>query len=50
VGSQVPRGPAAQASLRRELALLPELRPALPLATPAFEHVGRRGTQLVFVA
>jgi hypothetical protein len=41
--------PAAQATLRRELALLPALRLALPLATPVFEHVGRSGTELVFV-
>jgi aminoglycoside 2''-phosphotransferase len=48
--ARFPAVPAAQAALRRELALLPALRPALPLATPAFEHVGRNGTQLVFVA
>jgi aminoglycoside 2''-phosphotransferase len=40
--------PNAQRTLRRELALLPGLRPALPLAVPAVEHVGRRDGQLVF--
>jgi aminoglycoside 2''-phosphotransferase len=48
--ARFPAVPAAQATLRRELALLPALRPALPLATPVFEHVGRNGTELVFVA
>jgi aminoglycoside 2''-phosphotransferase len=48
--ARFPAVPAAQATLRRELALLPALRPALPLATPVFEHVGRSGTELVFVA
>lgn len=48
--ARFPAVPAAQATLRRELALLPELRRALPLVTPAFEHVGRSGTELVFVA
>lgn len=48
--ARFPAVPAAQATLRRELALLPALLPALPLATPAFEHVGRSGTELVFVA
>jgi aminoglycoside 2''-phosphotransferase len=48
--ARFPAVPAAQATLRREIALLPELAPALPLATPAFEHVGRNGTELVFVA
>jgi aminoglycoside 2''-phosphotransferase len=44
-GEWVFRFPAvanARRTLRRELALLPRLRPALPLAIPAFEHVGRR--------
>jgi aminoglycoside 2''-phosphotransferase len=40
--------PNAQKTLRRELALLPGLRGALPLAVPAVEHVGRRDGQLVF--
>ena len=40
--------PNAQRTLRRELALLPGLRPALPVAVPAVEHVGRRDGQLVF--
>jgi len=48
--ARFPAVPAAQATLRHELALLPELGPALPLATPAFEHVGRSGTELLFVA
>jgi hypothetical protein len=48
--ARFPAVPAAQATLRRELALLPELGRALPLVTPAFEHVGRSGTELVFVA
>jgi aminoglycoside phosphotransferase (APT) family kinase protein len=48
--ARFPAVPAAQATLRRELALLPALRPALPLATPVFEHVGRSRTDLVFVA
>jgi aminoglycoside 2''-phosphotransferase len=48
--ARFPAVPAAQATLRRELALLPALRPALPLATPVFEHVGRSGTELLFVA
>jgi aminoglycoside 2''-phosphotransferase len=48
--ARFPAVPAAQATLRRELALLPALRPALPLGTPVFEHVGRSGAELVFVA
>jgi aminoglycoside 2''-phosphotransferase len=48
--ARFPAVPAAQATLRRELALLPALRTALPLATPAFEYVGRSGTELLFVA
>jgi aminoglycoside 2''-phosphotransferase len=40
--------PNAQRTLRRELALLPGLRPALPLAAPVVEHVGRCDGQLVF--
>ena len=40
--------PNAQRTLRRELALLPGLRRALPLAAPGVEHVGRRGGRLVF--
>jgi aminoglycoside 2''-phosphotransferase len=40
--------PDAQRTLRRELALLPGLGRALPLAVPAVEHVGRRDGQLVF--
>jgi hypothetical protein len=43
--ARFPAVPAAQATLRRELALLPALRPALPLATPVFEHVGRSRTR-----
>jgi hypothetical protein len=44
-----PAVPDAQATLRRELALLPALRPTLPLATPAFEHIGRADGELRFV-
>jgi aminoglycoside 2''-phosphotransferase len=40
--------PNAQRTLRRELALLPGLRRALPLAVPGVEHVGRRDGRLVF--
>lgn len=40
--------PNAQRTLRRELALLPGLRRALPLAAPGVEHVGRRDGRLVF--
>jgi aminoglycoside 2''-phosphotransferase len=40
----------ARRTVRRELALLPRLRPALPLPVPAFEHVGRREDgELLFV-
>jgi aminoglycoside 2''-phosphotransferase len=39
----------AQRTLRRELALLEDLAPALPLPIPVFEHVGRRDGRLVFV-
>ena len=52
-GEWVFRFPAvasAQATLRRELALLPALQGALPLAVPAVEHVGRCDEQLVFAA
>jgi aminoglycoside 2''-phosphotransferase len=38
----------AQRTLRRELALLDDLAPTLPLPIPAFEHVGRRDGQLLF--
>jgi aminoglycoside 2''-phosphotransferase len=48
--ARFPAVPTAQTTLRRELALLPALRPALPLATPGFEHVGRSDTELLFVA
>jgi aminoglycoside 2''-phosphotransferase len=45
-----PAVPDAQATLRREMALLPDLRAALPLRVPFFEHVGRREEgALVFV-
>ena len=41
----------ARLTLRRELALLPRLGPALPLPVPAFEHVGRGDDgELLFVA
>ncbi|SRR6266487_4622923 len=52
-GEWVFRFPAvtnAQATLRRELALLPALQGVLPLAIPAVEHVGRHDEQLVFAA
>jgi aminoglycoside 2''-phosphotransferase len=39
----------ARRTLRRELALLEDLAPALPLPIPAFAHVGRRDGQLLFV-
>jgi aminoglycoside 2''-phosphotransferase len=52
-GEWVFRFPAvanARRTLRRELALLPRLGPALPLASPTFEHVGRREDgELLFV-
>jgi aminoglycoside 2''-phosphotransferase len=35
--------------LRREIALLPRLGPTLPLATPAFEHIGQSDGELLFV-
>jgi len=38
----------ARETLRRELALLPMLAPALPVAIPAVEHVGRRDGELLF--
>lgn len=44
-----PMVPAARDSLRTEIALLPRLRPGLPLATPEFEHFGRAGRELLFV-
>ncbi len=37
-----PAVPDAQATLRREMALLPHLRAALALRVPFFEHVGKR--------
>jgi aminoglycoside phosphotransferase (APT) family kinase protein len=40
----------ARETLRRELALLPMLAPALPVAIPAVEHVGRRDGELLFAA
>jgi Phosphotransferase enzyme family len=40
----------AQQTLRRELALLEDLAPPLPLPIPAFEHVDRRDGQLLFAA
>jgi aminoglycoside 2''-phosphotransferase len=52
-GEWVFRFPAvanAQATLRRELTLLPLLRGVLPLPIPVVEHVGRRDEQLVFAA
>ena len=52
-GEWVFRFPAvdnARRTLRRELALLPHLASALPLAIPAFEHVARREDgELLFV-
>src|SRR5919197_6573239 len=50
-GEWVFRFPAvedAQETLRRELALLPTLGPALPLDIPVFEHVGREDGRLLF--
>jgi aminoglycoside 2''-phosphotransferase len=38
----------AQRTLHRELALLEDLAPALPLPIPVFAHVGRRDGQLLF--
>jgi aminoglycoside 2''-phosphotransferase len=52
-GEWVFRFPAAadaQATLGRELALLPALQGVLPLAIPVVEHVGRRDEQIVFAA
>ena len=40
----------AQRTLRRELALLGDLAPALPLPIPAFAHVRRRDGQLEYAA
>jgi aminoglycoside 2''-phosphotransferase len=52
-GEWVFRFPAvdnARRTLRRELSLLPRLGPALPLRTPAFEHVATRDDgELLFV-
>jgi aminoglycoside 2''-phosphotransferase len=51
-GEWVFRFPAvqdAQATLRREIALLPRLGATLPLATPAFEHIGQSDGELLFV-
>jgi aminoglycoside phosphotransferase (APT) family kinase protein len=45
-----PLVPDAQATLATELALLPELAPALPVAVPNPEHVAERDGQLVFCA
>jgi aminoglycoside phosphotransferase (APT) family kinase protein len=39
----------AQTTLRREIALLPDLRAVLPLSVPAFEHIGEQDGWLVFV-
>jgi aminoglycoside 2''-phosphotransferase len=44
-----PAVPDAQATLQREIALLPRLGPTLPLATPAFEHIGQSEGALLFV-
>jgi aminoglycoside 2''-phosphotransferase len=52
-GEWVFRFPAvanARRTLRRELALLPHLRPTLPLAIPEFDHIGRsEDGELLFV-
>src|SRR5262249_24426600 len=40
----------ARRTLRRELALLPELAQTLPVAVPSPEHVGQDDSQLVFSA
>jgi aminoglycoside 2''-phosphotransferase len=45
-----PLVPEAQDSLRRELVLLPELAPELPVAVPAPEHVGEDDGQIAFSA
>jgi aminoglycoside 2''-phosphotransferase len=45
-----PLVPEAQESLRRELALLPELAPELPVAVPAPERVGEDNGEIVFCA
>jgi aminoglycoside phosphotransferase (APT) family kinase protein len=45
-----PLVPEAEETLRRELALLPELAPRLPVAVPAPEHVGKDDGRLVFGA
>jgi aminoglycoside phosphotransferase (APT) family kinase protein len=37
-----PRRPAVEAALEVEIALLPALAPALPVAVPSFEHVSRK--------
>jgi aminoglycoside 2''-phosphotransferase len=48
--ARFPLVPAAQRTLRIELALLPELAPDLPAAVPRVEHVAERDGQLVFCA
>jgi aminoglycoside phosphotransferase (APT) family kinase protein len=45
-----PLVPEAQNALRRELALLPELAPRLPVAVPRPEHVVHRYGRIVFSA
>jgi aminoglycoside 2''-phosphotransferase len=47
---RVPITANAQLTLRRELALLEDLAPRLPLPIPAIAHVARRGGQLLLVA
>jgi aminoglycoside phosphotransferase (APT) family kinase protein len=47
---RVPVTANAQRTLRRELALLDDLAPRLPLPIPAIAHVARRGGQLLLVA
>jgi aminoglycoside 2''-phosphotransferase len=48
--ARFPLVPAAQRTLTTELALLPALAPALPVAVPHVEHVAERDGQLVFCA
>jgi aminoglycoside 2''-phosphotransferase len=44
-----PAVPDAQATMRREIALLPQLGPTLPLPTPVFEHIAEHDGELQFV-
>jgi len=47
---RVPVTANAQRTVRRELALLDDLAPRLPLPIPAIAHVARRGRRLLLVA